>query len=53
MKVISILLAFLNSLVGGLLILSCVAAGEIAGVDILQKRRGSPGNLFWDPDIQR
>ena len=31
MKVISILLAFLNSLVGGLLILSCVAAGESLG----------------------
>jgi hypothetical protein len=31
MKVISILLAFLNSLVGGLLILSCVSAGESLG----------------------
>ena len=28
MKVISILLAFLNSLTGGILILSCVSAGE-------------------------
>jgi len=31
MKVISILLAFLNSLIGGLLILSCVSAGESLG----------------------
>ena len=31
MKVISILLAFLNSLIGGLLILSCVSAGESFG----------------------
>lgn len=31
MKVISILLALINSLIGGLLILSCVAAGEALG----------------------
>jgi hypothetical protein len=31
MKVISILLAFINSLIGGLLILSCVSAGEALG----------------------
>jgi hypothetical protein len=31
MKVISILLAFLNSIIGGLLILSCVSAGESPG----------------------
>ena len=31
MKVISILLAFINSLTGGLLILSCVSAGEALG----------------------
>jgi len=31
MKVISILLAFINSLVGALLILSCVSAGEALG----------------------
>ena len=31
MKVIAILLAFINSLVGGLLILSCVSAGESLG----------------------
>ena len=31
MKVISILLAFLNSLIGGLLILSCISAGESLG----------------------
>ncbi len=31
MKVISILLAFLNSLIGALLILSCVSAGETSG----------------------
>ena len=31
MQVISILLAFLNSLIGGLLILSCVSAGESLG----------------------
>jgi hypothetical protein len=31
MKVISILLAFLNTLIGGLLILSCVSAGESLG----------------------
>jgi hypothetical protein len=31
MKVISILLAFLNSLIGGLLILSCASAGESLG----------------------
>ncbi|MBI5352887.1 MAG: hypothetical protein HZB50_09645 [Chloroflexi bacterium] len=31
MKVISILLAFINSLTGGLLILSCVSAGEAFG----------------------
>jgi hypothetical protein len=31
MKVISILLAFINSLVGALLILSCVSAGEAMG----------------------
>ena len=31
MKVISILLALINSLVGGLLILSCVSAGESLG----------------------
>jgi hypothetical protein len=31
MKVISILLAFINSLIGALLILSCVSAGEALG----------------------
>ena len=31
MKVISILLAFINSLIGGLLILSCISAGEVLG----------------------
>jgi hypothetical protein len=31
MKVISILLAFINSLIGALLILSCVSAGEAMG----------------------
>ena len=31
MKVISILLAFINSLMGALLILSCVSAGEALG----------------------
>jgi hypothetical protein len=31
MKVISILLAFINSLIGALLILSCVSAGEAFG----------------------
>jgi len=31
MKVISILLAVINSLIGGLLILSCVSAGEALG----------------------
>jgi hypothetical protein len=31
MKVISILLAFINSLLGALLILSCVSAGEALG----------------------
>ena len=31
MKVTSILLAFINSLTGGLLILSCVSAGEALG----------------------
>jgi hypothetical protein len=31
MKVISILLAFINSLIGGLLILSCISAGEALG----------------------
>ena len=31
MKVISILLALINSLIGGLLILSCVSAGESLG----------------------
>ena len=31
MKVISILLAFINSLVGGILILSCVSTGEVLG----------------------
>ncbi len=31
MKVIAILLAFINSLIGGLLILSCVSAGEALG----------------------
>ena len=31
MKVITILLAFINSLIGGLLILSCVSAGEAFG----------------------
>jgi hypothetical protein len=31
MKIISILLAFLNSLIGALLILSCVSAGEALG----------------------
>jgi len=31
MKVISILLAFLNSLIGGLLILSCISTGESLG----------------------
>ena len=31
MKVVSILLAFINSLVGALLILSCVSAGEALG----------------------
>jgi len=31
MKVVSILLAFINSLIGGLLILSCVSAGEALG----------------------
>jgi hypothetical protein len=31
MKVVSILLAFINSLIGGLLIVSCVSAGEALG----------------------
>jgi hypothetical protein len=31
MKVISIFLAFINTLIGGLLILSCVSAGEALG----------------------
>ena len=31
MKVISILLAYINSLIGGLLILSCISAGEALG----------------------
>ena len=31
MKVISILLAYINSLIGALLILSCVSAGEALG----------------------
>jgi hypothetical protein len=31
MKIISILLGFLNTLIGGLLILSCVSAGEALG----------------------
>jgi hypothetical protein len=31
MKIISILLAFINSLIGALLVLSCVSAGEALG----------------------
>ena len=31
MKVISILLAFINSLIGTLLILSCISTGEALG----------------------
>jgi hypothetical protein len=40
MKVISILLAYINSLIGALLILSCVSAGEAMGWIVFKSGAG-------------
>lgn len=46
MKLISLIMAFINTLMGGLLVLSCVSSGESAGWVLMKTSAGTVAAFF-------